>query len=132
MTKEKTPSAELAYLRRLIDNLCLDWSGVMSKRMFGTDAWFVNGNIFAILDTAKESVGVRLSHPEGFKAARALKGASDFAPGEQAMKNWVILPQKLSKKETEFESYLRQAYDSAAALPSKVLKMKGRPLGKAP
>jgi TfoX/Sxy family transcriptional regulator of competence genes len=120
---------EPAYIRRMIDNLCLDWPGVLSKRMFGTDAWFVQGNIFAIIYAVKNSVGLRFQNEQHYTKARKLKGAGDFDPGGTPMKHWVIMPQALCAKETELEVYLRQSYEEAAALPPKVLKTKGRPMG---
>jgi hypothetical protein len=121
--------AEIPLIRRIVDSVCIDWQGVMSKRMFGTDAWFVHGNIFSIIDTAKQSIGLRFTEPMLHNEARALKGSSDFAPGGEPMKHWVIMPPALSADEAKLEPYLKIAYQLASILPPKILKSKGRPMG---
>ncbi|MCA2958775.1 MAG: TfoX/Sxy family protein [Silvanigrellales bacterium] len=124
MTFEKT--LPLAPLRRRVDLLVMDWPGLVPKRMFGTDAWFVNGNIFAIIDTTPPRVGVKLTEAARFGAALKLKGAKPFAPGDEPMRHWVVLPSTQCESEDALEPWLREAYLAAALLTPKAMKNRGR------
>ena len=118
--------SENSFLSRLVDGIVMDWPEVHAKKMFGTDAWFAQGNIFAIINSSENKVGVRLSEANSYTAARKLKGAGDFAPGGQPMKNWVMFSQADSKKEMFLEPYLHQAHKIAMQLQPKALKTRGR------
>lgn len=119
-------SLSLAALRRHVDLLVMDWPGLVPKRMFGTDAWFVHGNIFALIDTEPPRLGVKLTSPGPYAAAMKLRGAKAFAPGGEPMRHWVVLPASECRTEDTLEKWLREAYDTAAGLPPKVMKNRGR------
>jgi TfoX/Sxy family transcriptional regulator of competence genes len=119
-------SNELPLLRRTIDLLLMDWPHVIPKKMFGTDAYFVNGNIFALIDTGKFQAGVKLIEKDMFDKAMALKGSSPFAPGDEPMRHWVVLPDAICRDEEKLEKYLSLSYKSIALLKPKILKTRGR------
>lgn len=125
---QKNPSAptddtgRLAFLRRLIDKLVIDLGGVHRRRMFGCDAWFVNGNIFCLALPDEDRIGVRLTDPRAFAKANALRGSAPFGPGGTPMKHWVLLPRSGEKDEEQLEKYLALAHGMAATLPPKEQK----------
>jgi|GEM_PF-5686583 len=121
--------SQIAFVRRLVDKLVMDWKGTSPKRMFGSDAWFAQANIFSLLDPDTLQVGVKLTDPAQYAIARKLKGASDFMPGGEdtkPMRGWVMLPPKLCLDEERLEPYLRDAYNAAISLAPKVHKNRGR------
>ena len=121
--------SQLAFVRRLVDKIVMDWKGTSPKRMFGSDAWFAQANIFSLLDPGTRQVGVKLTEPAQYARARTLRGASDFKPGgddTKPMRAWVMLPPTLCLDEESLEPYLREAYDAAMSLPAKLQKNRGR------
>lgn len=118
--------SRVPFLRRTVDLVVMDWPHVIPKRMFGEDAWFAQGNIFAFLDSSHERVAVRLTAREEYAAAMALEGSTEFAPGGDGVKNWVVLPAPVCATEEGLEPFLRRAYEDAMGRKPKVLKNRGR------
>lgn len=118
--------SRIPYLRRLVDLVVMDWPSVIPKKMFGEDAWFAKGNIFAFLDSDSGRVAVRLSDPALYAAAMALPGAQEFDVGGGGMRNWVVLPAEECGTEEALEPHLRLAYEDASKRKPKELKNRGR------
>lgn len=89
---------------------------VERRKMFGFDASFVNGQMFAGLFEA--SMMLRLAETD-----RAKLGAPAFEPVPgRPMKEYVRLPDSLLAERTELRRWVKRGFDYAAALPPKVRK----------
>jgi len=93
---------------------------VKQRPMFGNDAAFVNGNLFAGL--FGKQLFVRL--PEEDQAALLKeKGASRFAPMEgRPMSGYVVVPDGWRGDRKKVKGWVARSLDWASALPAKAPK----------
>lgn len=124
-TKEKK-SPHVAYLLRLVAKLVVDLEGISERSMFGCIAYFVNGNIFALIDPKDEELYVKITDKKENDILAKKEGAKPFMPGGDAMNYWLGLPEKLVKSEAKVEKYVTLAYSYAAKLPEKLPKSRAR------
>ncbi len=111
------------HLKDLMDAAVAPLRGVTSQRMFGSQAWFVDGKIFAIAWDGLPAV--KLVGAEKYNALLALPGAqtwSPMGPKAKAMSAWVVMPESSIDDEDELREWLREAHRGIAALPPKVKK----------
>ncbi|WP_394834193.1 TfoX/Sxy family protein [Pendulispora rubella] len=117
-------------LTRAADSL----SDLGHKKMFGCDALFVGGAIFAMV--WKEGlIGVKLPDEEAFQKAMALSGARPWAPGGKAMSHWVLLPETVSGDSKRLKAWVARAHTLVSrgnAKPKKVTKPKKKAAAKKP
>lgn len=118
------------FLRSLLDAACEGLEAVGWRRMFGCDAAFAGGAIFALVWKTGR-VGVKLPDGKAFAAAMALAGAEPWAPGGKPMSHWVLLPESLHDDEEELAVWVRRAHALALAAGPPEGKAKPKPGAKA-
>ncbi|MBI1758758.1 MAG: TfoX/Sxy family protein [Actinobacteria bacterium] len=95
-----------------------DDSRVEIKPMFGQLGAFVDGNMFLGLFGA--DVGVKLAADD--RGRLLAEGGSPFGPEERPMPGYVTLPSAWHEEPERVHSWVRLAFDQAAALPPKAGK----------
>jgi len=100
----------LATLRAAAERL----PDVGEKKMFGCEALFVNGAIFALVWKAGR-IGVKLPEPKRFDALAALKGAEPWRAGPMAMAHWLLVPPSIDADANKLAPWLKEAHAMAAA-----------------
>src|ERR1700677_1123166 len=112
---EITPDG-LARLKAVFDGALAGLEGVEPKKLFGADAYFVNGNIFALV--FKEGrLGLRLTEERSRDELMALPGADPWIVGDQAARFWVLLPLGLHSRPARLKDWARQAWRQALERP---------------
>lgn len=111
-----------AHLKALIADLSAELPEVTERRMFGSDAFFANGNIFSLAWDGR--VLLKLSAPARFEAARALEGAGPFDPmgTGKTMSGWVAMPEAMHDDVEALRPWLEEAHRLAMMRPPKGAK----------
>ncbi|MGA2663891.1 MAG: TfoX/Sxy family protein [Nitrososphaerales archaeon] len=95
-------------------------AGVRVRPMFGNDAAFVNGNMFAGL--FGRQLFVRLSDPDQAELLKE-EGASRFAPMEgRPMRGYVVVPQAWRADPQRVRAWVARSLAWTAGLPPKAPK----------
>jgi TfoX/Sxy family transcriptional regulator of competence genes len=100
-----------------------DLEGAEPRKMFGYNAAFVNGNLFASL----HEVGMilRLPEPDRFTLL-ALDGAALFEPMPgRPMREYVVVPEQMLDDRRELRAWIERAFAYGSSLAPKVKKAKG-------
>ncbi len=108
-------------------------TGISKKRMFGCDAFFRSGQIFALIWKTGR-IGVRLPDVSIHNALMASAGAEPWQvydkPSAKPMKHWVLVPEAFHDDTLELASWLGQAYTLAA--PNRTVVLAQKPAAKKP
>jgi hypothetical protein len=115
---EEASSMELTRLKAAWDGALAGLENVHPKRLFGCDAWFAGGNIFALV-WKEGRLGLRLSDPELYAEAMGLPGAEAWVMDEGPVKHWVLLPQAWHEQTPTLRFWGRKAHALAQARPEK-------------
>ena len=107
--------------------------GISKKRMFGCDAFFRSGQIFALIWKTGR-IGVRLPDESIHQALMVSEGAEPWQvyskPTTKPMKHWVLVPESFHDDTVELASWLGQAYTLAA--PTQIMTMTKKTATKKP
>lgn len=86
---------------------------VTEKKMFGCDALFARGKIFAMVWKTRR-IAVKLTDAERHAVLAKQKGAEPWSPGGMGVKNWLLVPPALEKP-AALRPWLAEAHAMAAA-----------------
>lgn len=100
----------LATLRTAAERL----PDVEEKKMFGCEALFVNGAIFALV-WKEGRIGVKLPAADRFDALAAQKGAAPWKAGPMVMTHWLLVPPAVDADAKRLAPWLKEAHAMAAA-----------------
>ena len=121
----------LSHLKELLDETTAPLSDVTQLRMFGCDAFFGRGSIFALVWKTGR-IAVKLPTETDFSTALALDGSEQWSPmgeGRKPMSSWVLLPEELHDDETALSTWVHRAH--AQALTKKAAAAKKKPVKRA-
>lgn len=120
-----------AHLKALLADLTAELPEVTERRMFGSDAFFANGSIFAMAWDGR--VLVKLP-PERFEAVRALEGAGPFDPmgSGKTMSTWVAMPEEMHDDVDALMPWIEEAHRFAMSKPFKAPRARAPRTGRAP
>ena len=82
------------------------------KRMFGCDAAFRDGNIFALV-WKEGRLGLKYADEEEFAARMDSVGSDRWAPGGRQTKHWVLLPESVAADAEELRAWAEVAHASS-------------------
>lgn len=111
-------SQDLIRLKAVLDGALAGLEGIENKTLFGCDACFVGGNIFALVWTDGR-LGLRMSDAESHERLLAEDGAGPWMVDGKAVKHWVLLPVSWAAQPAQLRRWGRQAYELAKARPEK-------------
>lgn len=106
-------------LVRAFDAAVQSLRGAEPRKMFGSPAIFVNGNMFAGLVRGKMVLRLGEKDRERFLE---LPRARPFVTMGRRMKEWVVVPPAVLKSESDLKAWLRKALAHGRSLPAKVAK----------
>jgi TfoX/Sxy family transcriptional regulator of competence genes len=111
-----------AHLLSLLLDLTAELPEVTGRRMFGSDALFANGTIFAIVWDGR--VTLRFPDEARFAAANALEGAGPFDPmgAGKTMGRWVCMPEAFHDDVEALSPWVELAHRLAMSEPPKTAK----------
>jgi len=88
------------------------------KKMFGSSAWFVNGNMMT--GVFEDYIFVRLSESDRELLLAESDEARHFDPlGDRPMREYIVLPEHYVGNETELEKWLGLSFRFTSTLPVK-------------
>ncbi|MGP8075227.1 MAG: TfoX/Sxy family protein [Thermoplasmata archaeon] len=109
---------------KLFESLTPEEAGVVTKKLFGQPAAFMNGNLF--FGVFGEKLFVRLSEADR-ESARRLPGFVNFEPMPgRAMSEYFVLPKTVLESPSRSREWVRRSFRYAAGLPPKRVKRKSR------
>lgn len=119
----KADRAELDALYDVLEEAAGPLPAVSKRRMFGCDALFAVGNIFALIWKTGR-IGVRLPDPAAFEAALGRPGAVAWSVGDglKPMSHWVLLPEADHDDPATLARWVGTAHGMAMALGPKAEK----------
>ena len=82
------------------------------KRMFGCDAGFRDGNIFALV-WKEGRLGLKFPQEQEFEARIGVSGSDRWAPGGRQTKHWVLLPESVAADAAELRAWAEVAHASS-------------------
>lgn len=109
---------DLVRLKAVFDGAMAGFEGVETKRLFGCDAYFVNGNIFGLV-WKEGRLGLRLTDESSHRELMAEAGADGWRMGDRVMRHWVLLPQELHVRPAGLKDWARRAWQQALERPAK-------------
>ncbi len=95
---------------------------VTEKKMFGCEAFFARGKIFALVWKTGR-IAVKLTDRERYEALAKQKGAEPWSPGAMSVKSWLLMPPALEKP-VALRPWLAEAHAMAATLAKAAPKKK--------
>lgn len=117
-------------LLEILRSASADLPDVHEKKMFGCDALFASGRIFALIWKTGR-IGVKLPEPDRYEALASQRGAAPWTLGEKVIKSWVLVPPKLEEPKA-LGPWLAEAHAMARASPKKKAAAKKPAAGKKP
>ena len=113
-----------AHLKELVAELSAELPEVTERRMFGSDAFFANSNIYSIVWDGR--ILLRFPVEARFLAAEALEGSGMFDPmgTGKTMRGWVAMPETMNDDVEALQPWLEEAHRMAMSQP---VKKKGTP-----
>lgn len=103
-------STLLATLRSASERL----ADVEEKKMFGCEAFFVKGAIFALVWKTGR-IGVKLPDEARFAALASQKGAERWSAGPKVMAHWLLVPSAIAGDAKKLAPWVKEAHAMAAA-----------------
>ena len=116
------PSAELS---RILGEAAAPFAVVERRKMFGSPAFYINGNMFA--GVYGRQLFLRLS-PEDRAALESGMSAKPFEPMPgRPMKEYVAMPEPVWGDPSALDEWMRKSVEFASALPPKQPKPRKAP-----
>lgn len=111
-----------AHLKSLVAELSAELPEVTERRMFGSDAFFANLNIYSLVWDGR--VLLRFPDEARFAAAMALEGSGIFDPmgTGKTMGVWVAMPEELADDVDALRPWVEEAHKLAMRAPPKKKK----------
>lgn len=106
-----------AHLKELVAELSAELPEVTERRMFGSDAFFANANIYSLVWDGR--ILLRFPAEPRFLAARALEGSGIFDPmgTGKTMGKWVMMPETMNDDLDALRPWVEEAHRLAMREP---------------
>ena len=104
---------------------------VDEKKMFGCEALFRNGAIFALVWKTGR-IGVKLPDAARFEALASQKGTEPWRAGPMVMSHWLLVPPSIDRDAKKLAPWVKEAHAMAGpvvktAKPKKTATPKAKP-----
>lgn len=100
---------DIDLLKLTLTNALSSLDDVGWKRMFGCDAAFRDGNIFALV-WKEGRLGLKFPCEEEFDSRISRDGSARWAPGGRTTKHWVLLPDSVVTDAGELQEWVQMAH----------------------
>ena len=111
------------YLTELVAEASGELPEVSTRRMFGSQAFFANGSIFALIWDGR--IALRMPDPAQYDALYAMPGASTWNPmpdRERPMSKWVLVTEDFHDDLDALRPWVELAHKQALLAPKKKAK----------
>jgi len=109
---------KIAALEKTVSEITESWKNVTGKKMFGCPAYWVNGNVFALV-WKHGRIGVKLPNDGQFDKLMSVAGSEPWKAGPMTMSQWVLVPEKFHSGKA-LAGWLKTAYElNETAAPKK-------------
>lgn len=102
------------YLKEQVETASAELSDITPRRMFGCDAFFHGGSIFALIWKTGR-IGLKITDPSLFKTLMSVPGAAPWTAGPKTMSNWVLVPEDFHDDVDQLRQWTKTAYKLAGA-----------------
>lgn len=116
----------MEYLRAQIEEAAASLPGVVQKKAFGSDGFFVTvpgaekPTLFAMAFRGDERIAVKLTNREDYDTLMSWPGSRVWTPhGDRVMPNWVLVPESFHDDTDALRPWVKKAYDLAFTSPRK-------------
>jgi TfoX/Sxy family transcriptional regulator of competence genes len=110
-----------AYLTELVVEASRDLPEVTTRRMFGSDAFFANAKIFALIWDGR--IALKMHKPERYAELLALEGSTTWSPMPQReakpMSGWVLVTEEFHDDLDALRPWVESAHQQALFSPAK-------------
>lgn len=96
-------------LKSALDSAVEGLSGITWKRMFGCDAAFREGTIFALV-WKEGRIGLKYPETPAFEERISTSGSDRWGPGGRITKHWVLIPQAVASDPAVLLEWTTQAH----------------------
>jgi TfoX/Sxy family transcriptional regulator of competence genes len=103
-------------LYRLLEEATETFADVSERMMFGCDAFFADGTVFALVWKTGR-IGVKLPEQPDFERLMAEPGADPWTAGTKTMSQWVLVPERFHEDTAALEEWVVAAHDEALRHP---------------
>ncbi len=125
-------SSELDWLRERLEAAIGPLAGVTRKKMFGCEAYFRDGTMFALV-WKEGRLAVKLPDADSFAELSKVKGAEPWSPGgKMTMGSWLLVPATWNEDEDRLRPWVARAHAEATPKPAKKLSARRPPTKKSP
>jgi TfoX/Sxy family transcriptional regulator of competence genes len=102
-------ASDVDQLKSALDSAVSGLSEVTWKRMFGCDAAFRDGTIFALI-WKEGRIGLKFPEPSAFSERISTSGSDRWGPGGRLTKQWVLIPDAVASDPTALTEWTTQAH----------------------
>jgi TfoX/Sxy family transcriptional regulator of competence genes len=102
---------DLEHLRISLQQVMSDLEGVTWKKMFGCDAAFRDGTIFALV-WKEGRIGLKYLDDDEFEVRISHQGSNRWEPGGRTTKYWVLIPTEIVENKSELKQWTEKSYAS--------------------
>lgn len=100
------------HLFALLEELSAELPDVTHKYMFGCDAMFANGKIYALVYAPERRIALKIVDPAQQQELCALDGTEPWTPG-QRMGNWWLVPESFHDDSEQLRGWVERAHRAA-------------------
>jgi TfoX/Sxy family transcriptional regulator of competence genes len=109
------------YLAELVAEVSRDLPEVSTRRMFGSDAFFADAKIYALIWDGR--IALKMHKPERYAELLAMEGASTWNPAPQReskpMSGWVLVTEAFHDDLDALRPWVESAHQQALTAPAK-------------
>jgi TfoX/Sxy family transcriptional regulator of competence genes len=110
--------SEILELEALLAAAARGLPDVTAKKMFGCHAFWVRGNVFALV-WKHGRLGFKLPEESAYAALMKAKGTEPWKAGPMRMAHWVLVPAAWHGKPAELKAWAKRAHALCAKLEKK-------------
>lgn len=111
----------IAELEQILSSATEDLPNLSAKKMFGCQAFWANGNVFALV-WKQGRLGVKLPNEDSYDDLMKLKGAEPWKAGPMKMAHWILVPTTFHTKKAELKKWVVKAHEQCSVLDPKKKK----------
>ncbi len=112
-TEIKMADSQTSYLRKLVEEASANLPEVTQRRMFGCDAFFARGSIYALIWKTGR-IGLKVTDSLLFNELMSISGSQPWVAGEKTMSHWVLVPETFHDDQSLLNEWVHHAYDLAS------------------
>ncbi len=114
-------SESILELEKILGEVTKSFDSTTSKKMFGCQAMWVNGNVFSLVWKTGR-LAVKLPEESAYDSLMAVKGSEPWVAGTREMAHWVLVPETFHSKKADIKKWALKAHELCKAIETKPKK----------